>query len=146
MLTTMWIGGIEVVSLWDGAEDLNDHDILDPRYGPSDPVWDPYRSLYPAVFAAHGGWRLHVRATMLRANDHTILVDTGVMVESDAFMSELESLIDPGDLRWIWLTHTDFDHIGCLHRLLEMNEHISLAPKGIVFADGSDDLPVREIA
>ena len=53
MLTTVWIGGIEVVSLWDGAEDLDDHDILDPRYGPSDPVWDPYRPLYPAVFEAN---------------------------------------------------------------------------------------------
>ena len=28
-------------------------------------------------------------------------------------------MIDPADLRgWIWLTHTDFDHIGSLPRLL----------------------------
>ena len=33
---------------------------------------------YPAVFAAHGGWRLHVRATLLRAHGRTVLVDTGV--------------------------------------------------------------------
>ncbi len=25
---------------------------------------------------------------------------------------ELASVIDPAELRWIWLTHTDFDHIG----------------------------------
>ena len=63
MLTTVWIGGIEVVSLLDGVEDLDDHDILDPSHGPSDPVWEPFRRLYPAVFATHGGWRLHVRGT-----------------------------------------------------------------------------------
>jgi hypothetical protein len=26
------------------------------------------------------------------------------------FMSALRSVIDPADLRWIWLTHTDLDH------------------------------------
>ncbi|MCG7755016.1 MBL fold metallo-hydrolase, partial [Flavihumibacter cheonanensis] len=34
------------------------------------------------------------------------------------------SVIDPEDLRWIWLTHTDFDHIGALHQLLEENPRI----------------------
>ena len=33
----------------------------------------------------------------------------------------LRSMIDVADLRWIWLTHTDFDHIGLLHRLLAEN-------------------------
>jgi flavorubredoxin len=33
----------------------------------------------------------------------------------------LRSVIDPADLAWIWLTHTDFDHIGSLPRLLEEN-------------------------
>jgi flavorubredoxin len=53
-----------------------------------------------------------------------ILVDTGAVVESDQFMATLRSIIDPADLRWIWLTHTDFDHIGSLHRLLEENPQI----------------------
>jgi len=39
-------------------------------------------------------------------------------VESDEFMTALRSVIDPADLKWIWLTHTDFDHIGTLHQLL----------------------------
>jgi hypothetical protein len=33
VLTTVWIGGIEVVSLLDGVEDLDDPDILDPAHG-----------------------------------------------------------------------------------------------------------------
>lgn len=50
-----------------------------------------------------------------------MLVDTGAGVESDAFMAALRSVIDPAALRWLWLTHTDFDHIGSLHRLLALN-------------------------
>jgi hypothetical protein len=48
-----------------------------------------------------------------------ILVDTGTVVDSDEFMATLRSVIDPADLQWIWLTHTDFDHIGSLPRLLD---------------------------
>jgi flavorubredoxin len=53
-----------------------------------------------------------------------LLVDTGAVAESDEFMNVLRSVIDPAELRWIWLTHTDFDHIGSLHRLLTDNERL----------------------
>ncbi len=53
--------------------------------------------------------------------DAPVLVDTGAVVESEAFMTTLRSVIDPADLKWIWLTHTDFDHIGTLHQLLAEN-------------------------
>jgi flavorubredoxin len=53
-----------------------------------------------------------------------ILVDTGSVVESGEFMPTLRSVIDPEDLKWIWLTHTDLDHIGSLHTLLAENPQI----------------------
>ena len=56
--------------------------------------------------------------------DEPVLVDTGAVVDSDDFMAALRTVIDPADLRWIWLTHTDFDHIGSLHRLLDENERL----------------------
>ena len=55
-----------------------------------------------------------------------ILVDTGAVVERDAFMQALRAIIDPAELRWIWLTHTDFDHIGSLHRLLADNPRLQV--------------------
>jgi flavorubredoxin len=55
-----------------------------------------------------------------------ILVDTGAVIESDDFMTALQSVIDPAELRWIWLTHTDFDHIGSLNRLLAEHSQIRL--------------------
>ena len=50
-----------------------------------------------------------------------VLVDTGTVAGTREFMATLGSVIDPSDLRWIWLTHTDFDHIGSLAALLQAN-------------------------
>ena len=47
-----------------------------------------------------------------------ILVETGAAIESAEFMAALRKVIDPADLKWIWLSHTDFDHIGSVHQLL----------------------------
>ena len=55
-----------------------------------------------------------------------VLVDTGAVVEHDEFMTVLRSVIDPADLRWIWLTHTDFDHIGTLPQLLDENPEVRI--------------------
>ena len=53
-----------------------------------------------------------------------ILVDTGTVAGASEFMTELESVIDPAELRWVWLTHTDFDHIGSLATLVEANPEL----------------------
>jgi flavorubredoxin len=56
--------------------------------------------------------------------DEPLLVDTGAVVEADDFMTALRTVIDPTELRWIWLSHTDFDHIGSLHKLLDENPQL----------------------
>lgn len=53
-----------------------------------------------------------------------VLVDTGAGVESEEFIQALRSVIDPRELKWIWLTHTDFDHIGSLQKLLAENTQL----------------------
>lgn len=47
------------------------------------------------------------------------LVDTGILADGEAFVAALEELFDPSDLQWIFLTHTDPDHIGALMPLLD---------------------------
>jgi len=56
--------------------------------------------------------------------DEPLLVDTGAVADADDFMTALRTVIDPTDLRWIWLSHTDFDHIGSLHKLLDENPQL----------------------
>jgi glyoxylase-like metal-dependent hydrolase (beta-lactamase superfamily II) len=47
-----------------------------------------------------------------------VLIDTGVGPLEEEFMDRLGSVIDPGDLEYIWLTHADPDHTGAMERLL----------------------------
>jgi len=47
------------------------------------------------------------------------LVDTGVSPERDAYLVALREIVDPKDLRWIVVTHSDPDHTGALPQLLQ---------------------------
>jgi glyoxylase-like metal-dependent hydrolase (beta-lactamase superfamily II) len=48
-----------------------------------------------------------------------VLVDTGFVAMGDAYLRAIERAINLDDLRWIWLTHVDADHIGCLFDVLD---------------------------
>lgn len=47
-----------------------------------------------------------------------VLVDTGAIIARELFLDAIEQLIDLDDLRWIYLTHGDPDHVGCLTDVL----------------------------
>lgn len=47
-----------------------------------------------------------------------VLIDTGMSALRAPFMAALRETIDPADLRWIWLTHIDPDHVGNLEAVL----------------------------
>jgi len=60
---------------------------------------------------------LPVNAFVIKARQ-PVLVDTGMTAVRPEFMKELRSLIDPAELRWIWITHADMDHLGNLEAVL----------------------------
>jgi hypothetical protein len=62
---------------------------------------------------------LPINAFVLRSAQ-PVLVDTGIAALENDFLSALASVIDPAELRWIWITHADIDHIGNLARVLEL--------------------------
>lgn len=76
-----------------------------------------------------------------------VLVDTGAVIETDEFMAALRTVIDPGDLKWIWLTHTDCDHIGSLHRLLAENRQLRVVTTflGVGIMNLSAPLPLDRV-
>jgi glyoxylase-like metal-dependent hydrolase (beta-lactamase superfamily II) len=55
-----------------------------------------------------------------------MLVDTGPGGAEAGFQAALASVVDPSALRWLWLTHTDPDHIGSLRWLLDNAPHLRL--------------------
>ena len=60
---------------------------------------------------------LPVNAFIIKAKE-PVLVDTGMASVRTDFMSNLRAAINPKDIRWIWLTHIDMDHIGNLEAVL----------------------------
>jgi flavorubredoxin len=98
------------------------------------------------AFPVPGFGLIPVNAFVLRGAE-PILVDTGPVIESDDFMTVLRSVIDPADIKWIWLTHTDFDHIGSLHRLLEENQDLKVITTflGVGIMSLSAPLPMDRI-
>jgi hypothetical protein len=60
---------------------------------------------------------LPINAFVLHA-DQPVLVDTGRPVVREQFLDALRSVINPADLRWIWVTHPDRDHMGSLMDVL----------------------------
>jgi flavorubredoxin len=65
---------------------------------------------------------LPINAFLLRG-EQPLLVDTGLPTSREAFLSTLGELLDPADLRWIFLSHPDRDHTGSLYELLELAPH-----------------------
>ena len=98
------------------------------------------------AFPVPGFGLIPVNAFVVHGSE-PILVDTGPVVESNDFMAALRSVIDPADIRWIWLTHTDFDHIGSLHRLLEENPDVKVITTflGVGIMSLSAPLPMDRI-
>ena len=82
----------------------------------------------PAHFPIFGMGFLPVNAFVLKAAE-PVLVDTGMGIESDDFMRALKSVINPQDLRWVWITHDDSDHTGSIQKVLES------APKARLLAN-----------
>ena len=58
---------------------------------------------------------LPVNAFVLHAAE-PVVVDTGLGLPDRNFLEDLGTVMDPADVRWIWLTHPDRDHTGGLAR------------------------------
>ena len=55
-----------------------------------------------------------------------VLVDTGLGIFQREFVTALESIIDPKDLRWVWLTHDDADHTGAIEEVMRIAPNAKL--------------------
>jgi len=59
-----------------------------------------------------------VNSFILHARE-PVVIDTGLGLPDRDFVASLAMVMDPGDVRWIWLTHPDRDHTGGLYQLLD---------------------------
>jgi flavorubredoxin len=101
----------------------------------------PDVEVLPAHFSIPGMGFLPVNAFVIKARE-PVLVDTGMGMESEEFMKALSSIIDPEDLRWVWLTHDDADHTGNIQKVLEASPSARLAANSLAVLRMSTAWPV----
>ncbi len=58
--------------------------------------------------------------SMVIAGPEPVIVDTGPAVAREDWMNDVFSLVDPTDVRWIFLSHDDADHVGNLREVLDL--------------------------
>jgi flavorubredoxin len=90
----------------------------------------PDIEVLPVHFPIPGAGFLPVNAFVIKAKE-PVLVDTGMGIESEGFMKALESIIDPHDLKWVWLTHDDADHTGNIQKVLDVAPGARLAANSL---------------
>jgi flavorubredoxin len=67
-----------------------------------------------------------------------VLVDTGMPIEREQFLITLGSLIDPAEIKWIFLTHDDNDHAGNLAQAMKAAPNARLVIPFLAFARLAD--------
>src|SRR4051812_31480711 len=67
----------------------------------------------PELHLQPGAPAVYINSLVIRGSE-PVIVDTGNLFNREAWMSEVFSLVDPNDVRWIYLSHDDADHVGNL--------------------------------
>jgi flavorubredoxin len=101
----------------------------------------PDIAILPSHFPVPGAGFLAVNSFVIKAKE-PVLVDTGMGIDSEEFMKALESVIDPRDLKWVWLTHDDADHTGNLQKILQTAPNTRLAAYSLAVLRMSTSWPV----
>ena len=62
---------------------------------------------------------VYLNSLIIRAAE-PVLVDTGTQRNRKAWLEDTFSLVDPEDVRWVFISHEDVDHVGNLVEVMEM--------------------------
>jgi flavorubredoxin len=58
--------------------------------------------------------------TMVIRAAEPVVVDTGVVENRDQYLADVFSIVEPEDIRWVFISHDDVDHTGNLNALMEL--------------------------
>jgi flavorubredoxin len=57
--------------------------------------------------------------TMVIRGAEPVVVDTGVAENRDQYLEDVFSIVEPDDVRWVFLSHDDVDHTGNVNVLMD---------------------------
>jgi flavorubredoxin len=81
--------------------------------------------LHDHVGEGHAPMLVPINSMLIRGAE-PVVVDTGLAELRDEFFPTLFSLVEPDDIRWVFISHDDPDHTG------NLNELMRLAPNATV--------------
>jgi len=79
----------------------------------------------PLVQAPGAPVAMHVNSMVIQGREPTI-VDCGAAVLREPWVEQVFGLVEPDDVRWIFLSHDDSDHTGNLELVLDMCPNATL--------------------
>ena len=100
---------------------MNEHTTL-PTTSPVPIAPDTF--LIPNLAEA-GDAVLMVNSLVIRGEE-PIVVDTGAPIHREHWLEQVFSLVEPEDIRWVFLSHDDGDHTGSLRQVLEAAPNATL--------------------
>jgi flavorubredoxin len=94
------------------------------------PTTPPYRVaadtwLIPNLIPAAPGAYLGMNSIVIRGAE-PVVVDTSTPLHREPWFEKVFSLVEPEDVRWVFLSHDDGDHVGNLHELMQMCPNATL--------------------
>ena len=66
-----------------------------------------------------------LNSMVIRAKE-PVVVDTGFAEHRDQFLEGVFSLVDPEDIRWLYISHDDVDHTGNVNELMRLAPNATL--------------------
>ena len=64
--------------------------------------------------------------SMLIAGDEPVIVDTGTVANRRQWLDDVFGIVDPKDVRWVYLSHDDHDHTGNLAEVVALCPNATL--------------------
>ena len=93
----------------------------------------PTPGSYPSYLPVPGIGLIVVNSYLIESEE-PVVIDTGMPIVRQEFLENLWSLIDPKDVKWVFLTHDDADHSGSLIEVLSAATNARLVTQFIGFA------------
>src|SRR4051794_35467301 len=78
----------------------------------------PETWLIPTLAAEPSGAFVGAHSLVIRGAE-PMIIDTGCSLVREEWLDKVWSVLDPADVRWIYLSHDDHDHLGNLFPVLD---------------------------
>ncbi|MEZ5323294.1 MAG: MBL fold metallo-hydrolase [Microthrixaceae bacterium] len=87
------------------------------------------------------GPAVHMNSMLIRGAQ-PVVVDTGVADNADRFLQDVFGLVEPDDIRWVFVSHDDADHYGNVDELMARCPNATLVASWFLCERMGSDLAV----